>query len=711
MKKRIFALAFALVFVFTPVMAFGPAYGDGEVSVIVLFAHEPEEVREARARAEGYFYPRALAGAQAEADHYLFRAELAAMFGITAMSRTAEPYTITHEYRHAINGAAITLPASRAAEMAAFESVAAVLPNKPLTVLTTGPVGVYGNPIGMSEGRAAMRADEMHGAGFRGAGVLVAVVDTGIDYTHPAFAGAFPTLAQMQTRNPSITAADTVGGIFYGRNFHSDLEPNDPMDTPEGPAGFPGHGTHVAGTVAGRDTGEILSILGVAPEAMVASYRVLGPSGGTTAELLAAIDIIMLDKPCVVNMSLGVSDGTPFCPVSLAVNNAMLVNPHMTFVAAAGNEGEKGRYTVASPGTSVKAITVGSADYAMKPSYFSSRGPVPVSHEIAPDIVAHGQIVYSAVPWWSGLAYSYKAGTSMAAPHVSGAAALLVEYSRRAGQEWGSEEIKARLMNTAIPLWDYSVFETGAGYADVYAAAHSSAVAYAVHDRIPTDGSGSFASGSEAAFNLAGWHAAKGGYIENKSPYGRTFTLGGLFTANPGGAAELRFSSPEVYVPAYGQTPFSVWLRAGKADAGFYEGYVYITEDGAAAARMPFALAAHAPVDLCPECGDGRGLLCGYINGVFLSCAEKWAIIDDWNLKWDYENLTPAEKDFVDSINPIFHNDTHNWWTGFREEVDYWYYQWNHHPLLNPDGVYIPMGDVEAWIWGLLQGIGEWPDI
>lgn len=122
------------------------------------------------------------------------------------------------------------------------------------------------------------------------------------------------------------------------------------------------HGTHVAGTIAARDKNNSeLSALGVAPSANIYTYRVLGPGGrGPNDGILAAIEQVTIDKPDVVNMSLGSSVNDAFYPTSLAINNAVIQNPEITFVVAAGNDGPSAA-SVGSPGTSAATITVANA--------------------------------------------------------------------------------------------------------------------------------------------------------------------------------------------------------------------------------------------------------------------------------------------------------------------------------------------------------------
>nr|WP_263324163.1 S8 family serine peptidase [Neobacillus sp. Marseille-Q6967] len=388
-----------------------------------------------------------------------------------------------------------------------------------------------------------------------GKGVTVAVIDTGVDYTHP----------------------DLRRNYAGGRDLVDN--DSDPMETlTKGRSTV--HGTHVAGIIAANGR-----VKGVAPEAKILAYRALGPGGGgTTEQVIAAIEQAIRDKVDVMNLSLGNDVNGPDLPISLALNRA--VEKGIVAIAANGNSGPN-IWTVGSPGTATKAISVGAStptmeiphiliegtrgrlpvqpmegsakwniDRSLQVVYgglgtknelkgaagkivlikrgkitfsekaqnaleagakaviiynnlsgsfignidvpmgipvgsiskkdgemlkkklnttarivvseekdqladFSSRGPVTGTWEVKPDIVAPGVAINSTIPG----GYLSLQGTSMAAPHVAGAAALI----KQAHPEWTPEQIKAALMNTAEPLINketsspYRTFEQGAG--------------------------------------------------------------------------------------------------------------------------------------------------------------------------------------------------------------------------------------------------------
>jgi minor extracellular serine protease Vpr len=389
-----------------------------------------------------------------------------------------------------------------------------------------------------------------------GKGVTVGVIDTGIDYRHP------------DLRRSYGGGHDLVDGD------------QDPMETRGSHGQGTLHGTHVAGIIAANG-----KIRGVAPEAKIIAYRALGPGGlGTTEQVIAAIDQAMKDQVDILNLSLGNNINGPDLPISKALNRA--VEKGITAVTSSGNSGPN-VWTVGSPGTASKAISVGASTPPMKIPYlisgdekirlepmqgsdtfdldrgyelvfggigkqeeiknaegkivlvergeivfaekaknahlagavavliynnidggfignldeevlipvatiskkdgeqllkkikrgkqlfrtniieekdtladFSSRGPVTSTWEIKPDVVAPGVAINSTIPG----GYLPLQGTSMAAPHVAGACALL----KQAHPDWGPQEMKAALMNTAKPMVNesghlYRAYEQGAG--------------------------------------------------------------------------------------------------------------------------------------------------------------------------------------------------------------------------------------------------------
>ncbi|WP_217586407.1 S8 family serine peptidase [Lentibacillus saliphilus] len=378
---------------------------------------------------------------------------------------------------------------------------------------------------------------------YKGSGVKVGVIDTGIDFNHPDLASNYK------------------GGYDL-----VDLD-DEPMETTVSEGAPTIHGTHVAGIIAANG-----QLQGVAPEAELYAYRALGPGGqGTSIQVIAALEQAVKDEVDIINLSLGNAVNGPDYPTSQAVNKA--AEKGIVIVIASGNDGP-GDWTVGSPATAVEALSVGattpptkhpylyapsidkrmdiapmigSASWALKTDYpiqamantktdltgmialvkrgdtpfyelaqdaeargavavlimnkeaglfqgsvigetplsipvaglsqkdgqrlinrlnktphlyvetmfenrdtgiasFSSRGPVTVTWDIKPQLVAPGANILSTVP----KGYQQLQGTSMAAPHVAGAVAVI----KQAHPDWTQAQIKAALTTTAQPLLD-----------------------------------------------------------------------------------------------------------------------------------------------------------------------------------------------------------------------------------------------------------------
>jgi subtilisin family serine protease len=276
------------------------------------------------------------------------------------------------------------------------------------------------------------------------------------------------------------TCEKVIGGYDF---YNSD---NDPIDDH-------GHGTHVAGIIAGEGN----KFRGVAPGAKILAYKVLSSSGsGYESDVIAGVDKAVEDGADVISMSLGVSyywfedcyEEALSSVVDSAVDNGVVV------VIAAGNDGEDGYQTVAAPGCANKVITVGSVDKKNVVTDYSSRGPVLYEsvYSIKPDILAPGggvnrslackyepgiiatlasnSYLYYSLPLCTvETNYVKLSGTSMATPHISGVAALLLQKH----PDWSPEDVKSAIMSSAIDL-GYDSLTQGAGRVDSLSAINAS---------------------------------------------------------------------------------------------------------------------------------------------------------------------------------------------------------------------------------------------
>ncbi|MBP2330857.1 subtilisin family serine protease [Kibdelosporangium banguiense] len=274
-------------------------------------------------------------------------------------------------------------------------------------------------------------------AGYTGTGVKVAVLDTGVDQTHPDLASR-----EIAEKNFS-DSADAVDRV--------------------------GHGTHVASTIAGTGAKANGKYKGVAYGASILDAKVLSDGGsGYDSWIISGMQWAVDQGAKVINLSLGGGDTPEIDPMEEAVNT--LSAKHGTlFVIAAGNSGQAGAETVGSPGSADAALTVGAVDRDDSLAPFSSRGPRIGDAAIKPDITAPGVNIAAAkaaegrlgTPVADG--YVAMSGTSMATPHVAGAAALLAQSH----PDWAGEQLKAALTASAKPNPKLNPFEQGSGRVDV----------------------------------------------------------------------------------------------------------------------------------------------------------------------------------------------------------------------------------------------------
>ncbi|MCW5880592.1 MAG: S8 family peptidase [Anaerolineae bacterium] len=291
-----------------------------------------------------------------------------------------------------INASAVTVNLKQLGDLTDDPNVAVVWSDLPVYALLDVSV-----PL--------VHAPDVWEMGFTGSGVRVAVVDTGVDAQHP----------------------DLVGRVIDAKDF-----------TGEGAGDGNGHGTHVAGIIAGSGAASDGKYRGVAPDALILAARVLGSGGsGQQSWVMAGIEWAVERGVKVINMSLGgppePGDGTD----ALSAQVDAAVRAGVVCCVAAGNSGRAGNSTVGSPGAAREAITVGAT--VGDPSHgwdeitdFSSRGPT-ADGRVKPDICLPGFNIIAARGSGTSLGrpvddhYTSASGTSMATPHAAGAVALLFQ--------------------------------------------------------------------------------------------------------------------------------------------------------------------------------------------------------------------------------------------------------------------------------------------
>lgn len=259
-----------------------------------------------------------------------------------------------YEFTEVFNGIAMTISANEVETLAGMDVVKAIWSNEEVELeLPEEDTSSYFTTDGatpfMFDSIPGIGVDELHKENIKGAGIKVGVLDTGVDYNHPdlknAYKGGYDFINNDD--NPMETT------------YKEWQESGRPENNQNGNSYYTSHGTHVAGTILGRGENETdTAIKGVAPEAELYAYKVLGPYGsGRPSGILAAIDKSIKDGMDVINLSLGTGVNNPLLPQSVAINNCMLYT-NTVAVVAAGNEGSQ-PYTVGSPGAAPLAITVG----------------------------------------------------------------------------------------------------------------------------------------------------------------------------------------------------------------------------------------------------------------------------------------------------------------------------------------------------------------
>lgn len=320
------------------------------------------------------------------------------------------------------------------------ESGAMPLPNQPAI------------PSAVEWGVNRIHAPDVWAAGIRGQGVVVAGQDTGYRWDHPALKARYRGWNGLTT-NHSYNWHDAihVAGSSCGADSTAPCDDH-------------GHGTHTMGTMLGDDGAG--NQVGVAPEARWIGCRNMNSGDGTPARYIECTQWFVAPTdaadqnpdpdlaPDVVNNSWGcpISEGcTTGEEIRTAIEN--LIDAGILFVAAAGNDGSACSTIFNAPATYSAVLTIGGTNSSDNMYSGSGRGPVAGSATNKPDVIAPGQSVRSSVPNYSNQAnayYSSFTGTSMASPHVVGAAALLM--AANPSLKGNPQAIADLLRSTAVPL-------------------------------------------------------------------------------------------------------------------------------------------------------------------------------------------------------------------------------------------------------------------
>ncbi|MGY1496726.1 S8 family serine peptidase [Streptomyces sp. QTS52] len=372
-------------------------------------------------------------------------------------------------------------------------------------------------------------APEVWQAGYDGKGVRVAVLDTGVDAGHPDLAGRI-------AGSTSFVPGESV------QDGH-------------------GHGTHVASTIVGSGAASGGRLKGVAPGAELLVGKVLNNRGsGQSSWIIAGMEWAAHSGAKIVSMSLG-GTATGSSDVLRETVDELSASTGTLFVIASGNAGP-GERTVGTPGIADSALTVGAVDRSDELAPFSSRGPRPGDFAVKPEITAPGVSITAARAAGTVMGvpvddnYTTASGTSMATPHVAGAAALVAQ----AHPDWTGAQLKEALASTAKTNADNSVFEQGDGRVDVVRAVRQNVFA------TPTLSFGRFEDGDSG--------------VTSKDI---------TYTNTTDKAVELKLSSSladvtlgvgTLTVPARGTATVPVGVDPAQEAEGRYTGHVTATADG-----------------------------------------------------------------------------------------------------------------------------------
>ena len=363
------------------------------------------------------------------------------------IERAIPSATVRWRYKIVLDGLAVALPTSELPALARIGGITAVYPDTTYQLADAASQTLIG-------------ADQIWGLpnfSTAGNGIKVGIVDEGIDQAHTFYDA---TGYVYPPGFPKGNTAFTTPKVIVARAFPPPGETWQFANAPFDPI-LSEHATHVAGIAAGDYTtsGEPSAgpLAGIAPRAYLGNYKALTvPTGqfgldGNAPELAAAVEAAVSDGMDVVNLSLGEPEIEPSRDILVAAINGAAKAGVVPTIAAGNEYQDFGNGSVSSPGTASGAITAAAATKSDTIAPFSSGGPTPITLELKPDVSAPGVSILSSVPPRLGL-WSQFSGTSMAAPHVAGAAALL----RQRHPSWTVEQIKSALVLTGKPVLDSS---------------------------------------------------------------------------------------------------------------------------------------------------------------------------------------------------------------------------------------------------------------
>jgi subtilisin family serine protease len=473
---------------------------------------------------------------------------------------------IRWHYKLVANGMAVVLPRSQLGRLTALPGVAKVYPSVRYRTQLDRSTPQIGAPT-------------LWGPGLEnaGQGMKIAIIDEGIDQRHPFFSPAGYT---MPPGYPKGQTAYTTAKVIVARAFPPARPTWKNASKPFDPA-LSSHGTHVAGIAAGNANtlAEGTRISGVAPRAYLGNYKALTiPTDadvgldGNSPELAAAIEAAVADGMDVINMSLGEPEIEPSRDIVVQALAAAARAGVVSVVAAGNDFNDFGRGSIGSPGSSPDAITVGAVTTSRNGpedvvGSFSSSGPTPLSLRLKPEVSAPGVSIFSAAP---GDSYATLSGTSMAAPHVAGGAALLLQRH----PTWTPAQVKSALALTGDAAWsddrrlsELTTVRAGGGVINLPRAANPLV----------------FADPVALSFGLVAPTATQTQQVDLTDAGGGAGAWAVSLTTQSGPTSAVVSVPPAVTVPG----PLPVTVTTTKAPDAEVTGYVVLTR-GAEKRRLPY---------------------------------------------------------------------------------------------------------------------------
>jgi subtilisin family serine protease len=474
---------------------------------------------------------------------------------------------VTWRYQVVLDGMAVLVPRGELGRLASVPGVAKVWPSVTYRALLDRSPELIG-------------ADQLWGAPAfttAGNGIKIGIIDDGVDQAHPFFNASGYTMPSgfPKGNTPYTTAKVIVARAFAPptSNWRYARVPYDPT--------FSEHATHVAGIAGGDYTPGAIpnrgALSGVAPNAYLGNYKVLTvPTenfglNGNAPEIAAGIEAAVRDGMDVINLSLGEPEIEPSRDLVVAAIDAAADAGVVPAIAAGNEYADWGNGSISSPGSAPKAITAAAVSKQLAVASFSSSGPTPVSLQLKPDVSAPGVDITSSVPPREGT-WTALSGTSMAAPHVAGAAALLLQRH----PDWTVAQIKSALVLTGKPVFngrtEAPTTREGGGLIDLVAA------------NAPLV----FAAPADLSFGLlhTGASAVRAVDLTDAGGGGGTWTV----SIAPQGSSGATVTAPaSVVVPGRLQ----VTAAAGAADANA-TGFV-VLQLGAVTRRIPYWVHIDAP--------------------------------------------------------------------------------------------------------------------